>query len=61
MKIVNKIILNWSVEDPVYPYQNSIEHTVDSFAGIDWAAFKEQQEAEYNEWLAALKAREQEQ
>jgi hypothetical protein len=59
MKIVNKIILNWSVEDPVYPYQNYIEHTAESFADIDWDLLKEQQEAEYSEWLAALKAREQ--
>lgn len=59
MNITNTIRLEWSVSDPVYPYQSSYEYTVDEYAVIDMVAIREQQEQEYSAWLENLKAMEQ--
>lgn len=61
MNIKNTVRLEWSVEDPVYPYQNSFEYTVEEFQSLDLAAVRAQQESEYMEWLNTFKAIEQEQ
>ena len=58
--IINNIVrLEWSVSDPVYPYQSVYEYTVEEYAALDMAAVKEQQEQEYAAWLENLKAMEQ--
>jgi hypothetical protein len=59
MNITNLIRLEWSVSDPVYPYQSSYEYTTEEYAALDMAAVKEQQEQEYAAWLENLKAMEQ--
>jgi len=59
MNITNTVRLEWSVSDPVYPYQGSYEYTVEEYAALDMAAVKEQQEQEYAAWLENLKAMEQ--
>jgi hypothetical protein len=58
--IINNVIrLDWSVFDPVYPYQNSYEYTTEEYAALDLNAVKEQQEQEYNAWLENLRSMEQ--
>ena len=59
MKITNKVFLNWSVEDPVYPYQNTYEYTVEEFSQLNMDELRSQQELEYSDWLAAVQAMEQ--
>lgn len=59
MNITNTIRLEWSIADPVYPYQSSYEYTVEEYAAIDLVAVREQQEQEYATWLESLKAMEQ--
>ena len=59
MNITNTIRLEWSVSDPVYPYQSNYEYTVEEYAVIDMVAVREQQEQEYAAWLENLKAMEQ--
>jgi hypothetical protein len=59
MNIKNKVLLNWSVEDPVYPYQNTYEYTVEEFAQLNMQELREQQELEYADWFAAMKQMEQ--
>ena len=59
MNITNVVRLDWSVSDPVYPYQGSYEYTPEEYAALDMAAVKEQQEQEYSAWLENLKAMEQ--
>jgi hypothetical protein len=59
MIINNTIRLEWSVSDPVYPYQSTYEYTTDEYAALDMTALKERQEQEYSAWLENLKAMEQ--
>ena len=59
MNITNTIRLEWSVSDPVYPYQSVYEYTAEEYAALDMAEVKEQQEQEYAAWLENLKAMEQ--
>jgi len=59
MNITNTIRLEWSISDPVYPYQGSYEYTVEEYAVIDMIVVREQQEQEYSAWLENLKAMEQ--
>ena len=47
MNITNKVFLNWSIEDPVYPYQNTYEYTVEEFNQLDMQELRMQQELEY--------------
>ena len=56
MKITNKVFLNWSVEDPVYPYQNTYEYTVEEFSQLNMDELRSQQELEYSDWLASMQA-----
>lgn len=58
MNITNKVFFNWSVEDPVYPYQATSEFTVDEFKQLNMDEVRVQQEAEYSAWLEGMKAAE---
>jgi hypothetical protein len=58
--IINNIIrLEWSVYDPVYPYQNAYEYTTEEYAALDMNAVRAQQEQEYSAWLENLRNLEQ--
>jgi hypothetical protein len=58
--IINNIIrLEWSVYDPVYPYQNAYEYTMEEYAALNMTSLRAQQEQEYTVWLDNLKAMEQ--
>lgn len=59
MKITNKVFLNWSVEDPVYPYQSTYEYTVDEFNQLNMQDLRMQQDLEYADWFAVMKEMEQ--
>ena len=59
MNITNKVFLNWSIEDPVYPYQNTYEYTVEEFNKLDMQELRMQQELEYANWFATMKSMEQ--
>lgn len=51
--------VEWSVEDPVYPYQSIYEFTLDELKLLSEADLLARQQAEYDVWLANLKAIEQ--
>ena len=58
--IINSTIkVEWSVEDPVYPYQSAYIYTLDEIKNIDPDILLAAQQAEYDAWLASLKALEQ--
>lgn len=59
MNITNKVFLNWSVEDPVYPYQSTYEYTVEEFNQLNMQELREQQELEYSDWFATMQSMEQ--
>ena len=59
MNITNKVFLNWSVEDPVYPYQNTYEYTVEEFNQLNMQDLRMQQELEYADWFATMQSMEQ--
>lgn len=59
MNITNKVFLNWSIEDPVYPYQNTYEYTVEEFNQLDMQELRMQQELEYADWFATMQSMEQ--
>lgn len=59
MNITNKVFLNWSIEDPVYPYQNTYEYTVEEFNQLDMQELRMQQELEYANWFATMQSMEQ--
>lgn len=60
MQIVQKVRLEWKVEDPVYPYQGVYFYSPEEFQQLDFAAVKAQQEADYGAWLEMMRSLEQE-
>jgi hypothetical protein len=56
MNVVNKVILEWKVEDNTYPYQGRYEYTKEEYTALDWAAVEASQVAEYNAWFEQMKA-----
>lgn len=59
MNITNKVLLNWVVEDPVYPYQSTYEYTVEEFNQLDMQDLRMQQELEYADWFSTMQQMEQ--
>ena len=59
MNITNTVRLEWSVADPVYPYQSMYEYTLEEIKLLDKNTMRQQQEDEYTAWLNALKSVEQ--
>jgi hypothetical protein len=59
MNIKNKIVLMWSVEDPVYPYQSNYQYTVEEFNQLNMEELREQQQLEYADWFATMQSMEQ--
>lgn len=57
--IKNVISILWSVDDPVYPYMNTVYLTEEEAQNIDFVLLKESQLSEYDSWLNSMKEAEQ--
>jgi hypothetical protein len=53
--IKNEVMVQWVVEDPVYPYASTMVIPLDKVKEFDEAALQAQQEEEYTTWLEYLK------
>lgn len=61
MNIVNKIVLHWEVQDPIYSYQGYMEFTPEEFRSTAPEEILAKQTEQYNEWYAKIKTLEEEQ
>ena len=53
--IKNEVTVQWLVEDPVYPYANTIIIPIDKIKDFNADDLRAQQEQEYTTWLENLK------
>jgi hypothetical protein len=56
MIIVNKIVLQWEVQDPTYSYQSFMEFTEEEFQLMTNENILSMQTEEYESWLEKTKS-----
>lgn len=59
LKINNEVVIQWNVEDSVYPYANNMVIPMDKIKDFNADDLRAQQEQEYADWLSNLKALEE--